>query len=380
MSTTIQRPPRVPRSFAATAWLPALLFFTALLGLTGCAGESVAQARAAGSNGNRPVASSASQTPLPGPGDAVHIYNPHKGTWENGLLRDVPAGVDFIHSNRLMRLRGAGGAIQWVRDIDISKLADADSAYDPEAEQRFPEDHDVVYITGKDGYHALLAQVPPGRKVAFQGRIYETRAGASPGELQIRYSGLTINRVTNTFRRRTDTLVVLTIRHTENGNEDTISGTPEHPFFVPAINDYVAMGKLTPGTVLRTTDGSKATVVTSTTRHGDFEVFNLEVEHAHNYFVSAPGSDGPGVLVHNECKFPDAKELSKRLGGRDVHDAKSEILKDLTAKDSPWRDQVKKLGTNPDIGVTEAGNVALKSRNGGAVLETDIPLSTFGAL
>ena len=60
------------------------------------------------------------------------------------------------------------------------------------------------------------------------------------------------------------------------------------------------MGELEAGTVLRTTDGSLARVVGSERRQGSFEVFNFEVEDAHNYYVSSPRGS-PGVLVHNTC-------------------------------------------------------------------------------
>jgi hypothetical protein len=202
-----------------------------------------------------------------------------------------------------MRLRGRLGAVEWVTSVDITRLHDADASYEPTAEHRYPEGDDVVYVLGENGPHAILAKVRPGQQLAFQGRVYETKTGGAAGELHIRFTGITTNRVTNTFRRRTDTLIDLTVRYQGSGREETLSGTPEHPFFVPAAGGYVALGKLEPGTVLSTQDGSEARVIASRTRHGDFEVFNLEVEHAHNYFVSAPGSNGPGVLVHNTCTF-----------------------------------------------------------------------------
>jgi hypothetical protein len=227
-----------------------------------------------------------------------------------------------------MRVHGSG-SIQWVKTVDVAKLADADAAHDPKAEHRFPEERDVVYVTGANGYHAQLGHVPPGHKVAFQGRIYELVAGAAPGEMQIGYTGIVVNRVAQTFKRKTDTLIDLTLRYAESGREGVISGTPEHPFFVPARNDYVPMGKLEPGTVLRTDDGSTASVVASKTKHGDFEVFNLEVENAHNYFVSAKGEQNscgqnaslPGVLVHNDCapKLFDIIPYSKAAPGFEKH-------------------------------------------------------------
>ena len=36
-----------------------------------------------------------------------------------------------------------------------------------------------------------------------------------------------------------------------------------------------------------------------TFRKGDVDVYDIEVEGLHNFFVRGPGSDAPGVLVHN---------------------------------------------------------------------------------
>lgn len=264
---------------------------------------------------NPPAAPSnlASRPPPPGPDDTVRVYDASKGAWEDGRLRDVPIENEFIHAGRLMRLRGSSRIIEWVREVDVSKLAEADAAYDPTLEHRFPETHDVVHVIGENNYHTKLGMVPPGRQLAFQGRVYEIKGGTTPASLQIGYTGLTLNRVTNTFKRNTDTLIDLTIRYTASGNEETLSGTPEHPFFVPAVDSYVAMGQLKAGTILHTTDGSEATVVASKTRHGDFEVHNVEVEHAHNYFVSSSKSRENGVLVHNTCKPTGAGRGGTRL-------------------------------------------------------------------
>jgi hypothetical protein len=303
---------RARSSLLLVAWL-------ALLSLLGCADANPPLSpEPSDSSAASTAAVAPSAAAPPGLDDTVQIYVSRRGTWEPGLLRDIPREGEFIHADRLMRVHG--GAIQWVKTVDVAKLADADAAHDPKAEHRFPEERDVVYVTGANGYHAQLGHVPPGHKVAFQGRIYELVAGAAPGEMQIGYTGIVVNRVAQTFKRKTDTLIDLTLRYAESGREGVISGTPEHPFFVPARNDYVPMGKLEPGTVLRTDDGSTASVVASKTKHGDFEVFNLEVENAHNYFVSAKNKDGaakgkdgvacgngetlPGVLVHNQCAAP----------------------------------------------------------------------------
>ena len=74
---------------------------------------------------------------------------------------------------------------------------------------------------------------------------------------------------------------------------------PNHPFLVPAVNDYVELQDLEVGTVLRSCGGSEAMVLRLTIRKGDVEAYDLSVEGLHNFFVRGPGSDAPGVLVHN---------------------------------------------------------------------------------
>jgi hypothetical protein len=73
---------------------------------------------------------------------------------------------------------------------------------------------------------------------------------------------------------------------------------------VPAVQDYVPLGKLEVGTALHVQGGGEAILVSKTWRQGDFEVFDFEVEGLHNFYVRGPGSDAAGDLVHNSKK-PD---------------------------------------------------------------------------
>jgi Pretoxin HINT domain/HNH endonuclease len=239
--------------------------------------------------------------PSPRPDEKVAVFNGRNGAWEDGFVRDVPKGGELVHAGRLLRVSRALGAISWAPEVEVAKLGDADTAYDPAAPHREPEAEDVVHVLGEDSRHTTLGHVEAGARVAFQGRVYETRAGPSAA-LEVRDSGLRVSRVTRTYQRHSPTLVDLTVRY-RDGREGVLTGTPEHPFFVPARGAYVPMGELAAGVALQTTDGTTATVAARSERRGDFEVYNLEVEHTHNYFVS-PGSDGPGVQVHNATYGP----------------------------------------------------------------------------
>ncbi len=119
------------------------------------------------------------------------------------------------------------------------------------------------------------------------------------------------------------------------GNEAVLSGTPEHPFFVPALNDYISMGELRRDTLLHTIDETLITVVDIEFRHGKFTVYNLEIDDGHNYFVSSPDGNDSGVLVHNMCKVKlkiinsnmghAAERAVKRAGFSNVKDAREAL-------------------------------------------------------
>ena len=321
---------RYKRGMISRLWKPALCWLV-LLVVVSCQ-DADPPLREPQTTGASQIASNSTQKvqrpshlsgpTIPGPDDIIKIYNAEKGTWDPGVLRDVPIDGEFLWQDALLRVLGKARVYQWINDIDVAKLPAADATYNPTVAHRYPEAEDVVYVTGPPkGYHALLRQVPPGRKLTFQGRLYETKLENS--YLLVRYTGITINRVTHVFQRRAPTLVDLTIRYADTGVEGTFSGTPEHPFYVPARAAYMPMGELEVGTVLETSEGSAATVIKTATRHGDFPVYNFEVEHAHNYFVSAPGSKQPGVLVHNTCSRRLGRALEaagyKRPPGSEAH-------------------------------------------------------------
>ena len=121
------------------------------------------------------------------------------------------------------------------------------------------------------------------------------------GLLELRWSGDVLGRVVETFVRMAPEVIDAEVSYAD-GTTDTLTGTPNHPFWVPAVNDYVALEDLEVGTVLRTYGGSEATVLGLTWKPGEVEVYDIEVEGLHNFFVRGPGSDAPGVLVHNSTR------------------------------------------------------------------------------
>ena len=130
-----------------------------------------------------------------------------------------------------------------------------------------------------------------------------------------------MGRVVETFGRMAPEVFDAEVSYAD-GTMDTLTGTPNHPFWVPAVRDYVPLGKLEVGTVLHVQGGGGAILVSKTWRQGDFEVFNFEVEGLHNYYVHAPDSAASGVLVHNSIASKGADVIGS-LASRATRNADS---------------------------------------------------------
>ena len=160
---------------------------------------------------------------------------------------------------------------------------------------RFRSSEILVLVLGAsdDAGHWLLSEVESGERFAFQGRVFDTADVDADGDLEIRATGDVVSRVYETHVRHSKVLIDLVVSNPD-GTTETIVGTPEHPFWLAAADDYVPMGELVVGDVLRTVGGGQAVVAEMVWSEGDFEVFNFEVEGVQNYFVRAPGGDSAG--------------------------------------------------------------------------------------
>jgi RHS repeat-associated protein len=76
----------------------------------------------------------------------------------------------------------------------------------------------------------------------------------------------------------------------------SILATGGHPFWVPALDDWVPAGQLTVGTLLQTSAGTWVQLTAVERVPGAVRVFNLSVADLHAYFVLAGALP---VLVHN---------------------------------------------------------------------------------
>jgi Protein of unknown function (DUF1557). len=120
--------------------------------------------------------------------------------------------------------------------------------------------------------------------------------------------------VTATFGHDAQNLINLYV----SGLAEPIGVTDTHPFWSADRSQFVPAGELREGENLKTVDGVEASVVRMESRPSE-QVFNLEVDGEHVYYVSASG-----ILVHNTCTQgvyvlvdPISKEV-KYVGRGDV--------------------------------------------------------------
>ena len=177
---------------------------------------------------------------------------------------------------------------------------------------------EIVYIVGDVGGHSRLRDVEDGERFAFQGRVYEAEVG--DGSMQVHHSGETVNRVADTFRDRADTVVDLRVRDVASGEEGTLTGTPDHPFYVVDRDEPVEMGELEPGQQLRGEGGAVLRVEAVDERADDVAVFNFEVEDVQNYHVAAEGFGGVGALVGNKASLVRQVDLDDLSDAARAHD------------------------------------------------------------
>ena len=108
-------------------------------------------------------------------------------------------------------------------------------------------------------------------------------------------------KVVQVFHNQSNHLRLLSIK-APDGSTQVIKTTDEHPFWVAQEEGYLLAKDLAIGHELVTPAGQRLQVV-GTERQEFIEsipVFNFEVENAHTYYVTAPGSN-KSILVHNDC-------------------------------------------------------------------------------
>lgn len=244
---------------------------------------------------------------IPGPKDwtddtPVKIYNRLDGTWEDKTYGDVGPDMEFIVGDYVYATTPKNAALFLKPELDITKLAETDQAFDPD-NWRMPKPDDIVFLfksgSQQQKGHWLLKDVQPDSEVVFQGKVWSWELDLENQRFVAKDTGNVFAQVTETHVNfHEGDVLALTVRFDSCGKTDIITGSEEHPFYVLDVEDYVPMVDLQPDMRLKTDNGSLATVVELKPLDESMELYNLTVEHVQNYYIYT-SEDEPGVLVHN---------------------------------------------------------------------------------
>ena len=219
-------------------------------------------------------------------------FDVRQGGWDVASMAAVEVGDEWRQGDDVFRRIEAGDV--YVGSITVGALAKADQTWS--GVPSVPASNGWVRTFGDEVRHVRLNELKPGAQFVYGGRIFETR-GVDAVE-GIRATGEVIERVLNTSSRIAPGVIDAVVLHAD-GTTETLTATPEHPFYVPELGDYVDLGSLALGTVLLESGGGEARLLSKEWRDEPVEVFNFGVARTHNYFVRIAGGESAGTLVHN---------------------------------------------------------------------------------
>ncbi len=233
----------------------------------------------------------------PGPDALVDAFNGTIGRWEPALVRELVPGDEFIADGQLYAVGDTD--LFWLGAPSAEALHRADAAFTEVACHGVATADDQVLVVATDdvtddatAHHARLWEVADGADVAFDGQLFLVVDG------QPQPTGDVLGRVVQPIEHPSQQVIDAVIAYPD-GQQDTLTVTANHPFWVDAVVDFVRLGELLVGTTLHTRAGGQALLVSKTWRQGDFTVYNLEVEGLHSYFVGVAGGGDADAVVHN---------------------------------------------------------------------------------
>ena len=156
-----------------------------------------------------------------------------------------------------------------------------------------------------------------------------------------------LKQVTKVWIKTVTQLRVLTLTN-EDGDEQVIQTTDEHPFFAEG-RGWIGAGELAAGDRVLTAEGVSIVAVTSVVQHPQgITVYNLEVEGSHTFFVDDVAGGVDAAWVHNANYYTNLVNILKAKGSPYIPTYRSSMT---------WR-RVSDANGNPIIVIGQAGGAS----------------------
>ena len=172
--------------------------------------------------------------------------------------------------------------------------------------------------------------------------------------------------VVQTFRNETTEWIHVTV------NGETLTCTPEHPFYVPK-KGWTSAVDLRAGDILVMLNGEY--VVVEQVQHELLEspetTYNFEVEDYHTYYVGEKS-----VLVHNDCTPSNSKNYSPEQIAKKYDitvEQYHKVVKPEILRQAPPKTHL--VGRNPNIMLNKAGEIGYQGARGVGFQKTGLVMS-----
>ena len=184
-----------------------------------------------------------------------------------------------------------------------------------------PETGNTETITGKQGRDTVFILKNPEAADLPTSQIKDVEPGNLVATRNPQSGKTEFGRVVSTIKRFAPSVVTVTLLDSKAGSTETLTCTPEHPFFTQG-GGWVEAGSLGIGTNIVSRAGpalqvtgliwkrDTAKALSANARVGSIPVYNLTVEGDHTFFV---GTRGGGTWVHNICPGSNA-QFGKKFG------------------------------------------------------------------
>lgn len=252
------------------------------------------------------------------PETMVDVFQPTRGMWKKKAKRELKGGDDFFYKDRLhMVFQNTTVVSLKPSKIKREEIEAAAMAYRPSVKPRVPNPNEVIHLTGTTkqtpGLWRLKDVFETPSTVWFQGYQFKIEDIGNNQRRGI-YTGNIKSKVNSAFTHGDGDkgLVLVRIQYNDDGLVGEIKSTPDHRFYVLETGTYEPISSIPDGTTFLTADNKKATLVSVKEIGVSEQVYNLEVEHAHNYHVKPSPSlqevssymldSNKSLLVHNECE------------------------------------------------------------------------------
>ncbi|MBX2801030.1 MAG: Hint domain-containing protein [Myxococcales bacterium] len=246
---------------------------------------------------------------LPDARETVATFDPQTAQWLHVEGADLEVGDSYLHRGHLWTVELDGVADLGAASVEDLRLAHA--TWRAGRTLQAPRGADWVWRLGPEEGLTRAWDLEPEERFAYASFVFDTATEAGGSDLLFRATNEVLSVVAETWRRQVPAVMDAQVAFPD-GSVQTVTATPDHPFYLPEASGWQRLDRVAPGEAFQTLGGGLAHLLSITPRPGPVDVFNLTIHGVENYFVREVEGQGLGLLVHNTNCGDDDDDYADR--------------------------------------------------------------------